>query len=114
MFEIKQKAKLTERPLLIGAFTEAANEAHAQSLLQELEELVATLASRLFCLAAGCSRWSREEVSEDKVRGPSARECGLRLTTGSERVRADAVVRLIRSNNCGGRLQASLMLFLAA
>lgn len=43
MFEIKQKAKKTERALLIGAFTEAANEAHAQSLLEELEELVATL-----------------------------------------------------------------------
>src|SRR3954453_1454920 len=43
MFEIKQKAKMTERALLIGAFTESANEAHAQSLLEELEELVATL-----------------------------------------------------------------------
>lgn len=43
MFEIKQKAKMTERALLIGAFTDAANEAHAQSLLEELEELVATL-----------------------------------------------------------------------
>jgi GTPase len=43
MFEIKQKAKMTERALLVGAFTETANEAHAQSLLEELEELVATL-----------------------------------------------------------------------
>src|SRR3982750_1612963 len=43
MFEIKQKAKMTERALLIGAFTESANEAHAHSLLEELEELVATL-----------------------------------------------------------------------
>jgi GTP-binding protein HflX len=43
MFEIKPKAKMTERALLIGAFTEAANEGHAQSLLEELEELVATL-----------------------------------------------------------------------
>ncbi|HEY4284073.1 MAG TPA: hypothetical protein VGM62_13480, partial [Chthoniobacterales bacterium] len=43
MFEIKQKAKMTERALLIAAFTESANEAHAQSLLEELEELVATL-----------------------------------------------------------------------
>src|SRR5438105_4845344 len=43
MFEIKQKAKMTERALLIGAFTDSANEAHAQSLLDELEELVATL-----------------------------------------------------------------------
>lgn len=34
---------MTERALLIGAFTDAANEAHAQSLLEELEELVATL-----------------------------------------------------------------------
>ena len=43
MFEIKQKAKMTERALLIAAFTESANEAHAQSLLEELEELVSTL-----------------------------------------------------------------------
>jgi len=43
MFEIKQKAKMTERALLISAFTDAADEAHAQSLLEELEELVATL-----------------------------------------------------------------------
>jgi GTP-binding protein HflX len=43
MFEIKQKAKMTERALLIGAFTQSGNEAHAQSLLEELEELVATL-----------------------------------------------------------------------
>jgi GTPase len=43
MFEIKQKAKMTERALLIGAFTESAKEEHAQSLLEELEELVATL-----------------------------------------------------------------------
>src|SRR3954468_15943526 len=43
MFEIKQKAKMTERALLIGAFTETVNEAHAQSLLEELDELVATL-----------------------------------------------------------------------
>src|SRR5689334_11857238 len=43
MFEIKQKAKMTERALLIAAFTESADEAHAQSLLEELEELVATL-----------------------------------------------------------------------
>src|SRR4051812_44413472 len=43
MFEIKQKAKMTERALLIGAFTESANEAHAQSLLEELEDLVDTL-----------------------------------------------------------------------
>jgi len=43
MFEIKQKAKMTERALLIAAFTETANEAHAQSLLEELEELVWTL-----------------------------------------------------------------------
>jgi len=34
MFEIKQKAKMTERALLIAAFTESANEANAQSLLE--------------------------------------------------------------------------------
>src|SRR3954453_3648715 len=43
MFEIKQKAKMTERALLIGAYTVAAKKAEAQSLLEELEELVATL-----------------------------------------------------------------------
>src|SRR3954452_13437437 len=43
MFEIKPKAKMTERALQIGAFTEANNEAHAQSLLDELADLVDTL-----------------------------------------------------------------------
>jgi GTP-binding protein HflX len=43
MFEIKQKDKMTERALLVGAYTETAKEAYAQSLLEELEELVDTL-----------------------------------------------------------------------
>src|SRR3954452_13220464 len=43
MFEIKQKAKMTERALLVGAFTETAKEEHAQSLLDELADLVDTL-----------------------------------------------------------------------
>ncbi len=43
MFEIRPKDKMTERALLIGAFTDNTKEAHAQSLLEELEELVDTL-----------------------------------------------------------------------
>jgi GTP-binding protein HflX len=43
MFEIKQKDKMTERALLIGAYTDPAKKADAISLLAELEELVDTL-----------------------------------------------------------------------
>ncbi|MBA2430962.1 MAG: GTPase HflX [Chthoniobacterales bacterium] len=43
MFEIKEKAKITERALLIGAYTETSKKEEAQSLLEELEELVDTL-----------------------------------------------------------------------
>ena len=43
MFEIKQKDKLTERALLIGAYIDPAKKAEAQSLLEELAELVDTL-----------------------------------------------------------------------
>lgn len=43
MFEIRQKDKMTERALLIGAYIDPAKKADAQSLLQELEELVDTL-----------------------------------------------------------------------
>ena len=43
MFEIKQKDKMTERALLIGAHTDVAKKAEAQNLLEELEELVDTL-----------------------------------------------------------------------
>jgi GTP-binding protein HflX len=43
MFEIKQRDKMTERALLIGAYTDTAKKADAQSLLEELEELVDTL-----------------------------------------------------------------------
>ncbi len=43
MFEIKQKEKMTERALLIGAYTDPAKKADAQSLLDEFEELVDTL-----------------------------------------------------------------------
>ncbi|CAN5785300.1 hypothetical protein BH20VER1_BH20VER1_27910 [soil metagenome] len=42
MFEIKEKAKITERALLIGAHTETSKKEEAQSLLEELEELVDT------------------------------------------------------------------------
>ncbi len=43
MFEIKQKDKMTERALLIGAYIDPAKKAEAQSLLEELAELVETL-----------------------------------------------------------------------
>jgi len=43
MFEIRAKDKMTERALLIGAYTDPAKKADAQSLLAELEELVDTL-----------------------------------------------------------------------
>lgn len=43
MFEIKQKDKMTERALLVGAYIDPAKKADAQSLLEELEELVDTL-----------------------------------------------------------------------
>src|SRR3954449_3370826 len=43
MFDIKQKDKMTERALLIGAYTDTSKKAEAASLLAELEELVDTL-----------------------------------------------------------------------
>lgn len=70
MFEINQKAKMTERALPIGAFTEAANEAHAQSLLEELEELVATLGI---------------PVVERKLSGSILLGCNIRCRTSLER-----------------------------
>jgi GTP-binding protein HflX len=43
MFEIKPKEKMVERALLVGTYIEADKKADAQSLLEELEELVDTL-----------------------------------------------------------------------
>jgi GTP-binding protein HflX len=43
MFEIRPKEKMTERALLIGAYIDPAKKGEAQSLLEELEELVDTL-----------------------------------------------------------------------
>lgn len=43
MFEIKAREKMVERALLIGAYLDPAQKADAQSLLEELEELVNTL-----------------------------------------------------------------------
>jgi GTP-binding protein HflX len=43
MFEIKHREKVVSRALLVGAYIEAAMEAEARSLLEELEELVNTL-----------------------------------------------------------------------
>jgi len=43
MFEIKAKDKMVERALLVGAYIGPENKADAQSLLEELEELVDTL-----------------------------------------------------------------------
>jgi GTP-binding protein HflX len=43
MFEIKARPKMVERALLIGACLDGADKNEAQSLLEELEELVSTL-----------------------------------------------------------------------
>ncbi len=43
MFEIKQKEKITEKALLIGAYLDTAKKPEAESLLAELAELVETL-----------------------------------------------------------------------
>ena len=43
MFEIKEKPKMVERALLLGAYIPDHHRAEAQSLLEELEELVNTL-----------------------------------------------------------------------
>jgi GTP-binding protein HflX len=43
MFEIKAREKTVERALLVGAYIDPARKAEAQSLLEELEELVDTL-----------------------------------------------------------------------
>ena len=43
MFEIKARDKMVERALLVGAYVDASQKAEAESLLEELEELVNTL-----------------------------------------------------------------------
>lgn len=43
MFEIKPRDKMVERALLVGAYTDPAEKADAQDLLDELAELTATL-----------------------------------------------------------------------
>jgi len=43
MFEIKARPKMVERALLVGAYMDASEKVDAQSLLEELEELVNTL-----------------------------------------------------------------------
>jgi len=43
MFEIKEKPKMVERALLISTYTKAEEKEEAESLLEELEELVDTL-----------------------------------------------------------------------
>ena len=43
MFEIKARGKMAERALLVGAYVDASQKSEAQSLLDELEELVNTL-----------------------------------------------------------------------
>ena len=43
MFEIRSKDKMVERALLVGAYIDADKKPEAQSLLEELEELVDTL-----------------------------------------------------------------------
>ena len=48
MFDTKDTPKVVQRALLIGAYTEAADKTEAQSLLEELEELVNTLGIPVF------------------------------------------------------------------
>ena len=48
MFEIKEREKMVERALLVGAFTDASQEGDAQDLLEELHELVQTLGIPVF------------------------------------------------------------------
>ncbi|MEI8340817.1 MAG: GTPase HflX, partial [Verrucomicrobiota bacterium] len=43
MFEIKAKPKMVERALLVSAYTKSDEKSQAESLLEELEELVNTL-----------------------------------------------------------------------
>jgi GTP-binding protein HflX len=43
MFEIREKPKMVERSLLVGAYFDRREEKEAQSLLEELEELAGTL-----------------------------------------------------------------------
>jgi GTP-binding protein HflX len=43
MFDIKEKEKMVERALLVGAYTDVNGRTEAASLLEELEELVKTL-----------------------------------------------------------------------
>ena len=40
MFQIKEKPKMVERALLLGAYTKADDSSEAASLLEELEELL--------------------------------------------------------------------------
>ena len=48
MFEIKPRDKMVERALLVGAYVDASEKHDAQSLLEELEELVNTLGIPVF------------------------------------------------------------------
>ena len=43
MFEVNEREKMVERALLVGAYTQSGDRADAESLLEELEELVNTL-----------------------------------------------------------------------
>src|SRR6188472_434055 len=43
MIETDERAKMVQRALLVGAYTETAGKAEAESLLAELEDLVDTL-----------------------------------------------------------------------
>ncbi|EDY22168.1 hypothetical protein CfE428DRAFT_0293 [Chthoniobacter flavus Ellin428] len=43
MIDIKEKEKMVERALLVGAYTDTNGRPEATSLLEELEELVKTL-----------------------------------------------------------------------
>ena len=81
MIEIKATEKMAERALLVGAYTDASEKAEAQSLLEELEELVNTL---------GIPVVERRLVHH--------RECHARFLVGSGK--AEEIAALLKEHEC--------------
>ena len=74
MFEVKEKPRLVEKAYLLAVILREEERANAQSLLDELEELVSNLGIRIFCKSSAGSEnlcrlltWKRKfnEVIED-------------------------------------------------
>ena len=49
MFEVKEKPRLVEKAYLLAVILREEERANAESLLDELEELVSNLGIRIFC-----------------------------------------------------------------